>query len=56
LAGLISGPAFVEVFNNPDAKLLGTIVAIYEIGCFFGACMVFVIGDVLGRKRSIILG
>lgn len=56
LAGLISGPAFVDVFDNPDAKLLGTIVAIYEIGCFFGACATFVIGDILGRKRSIILG
>jgi len=56
LAGLISGPAFVDVFDNPDAKLLGTIVAIYEVGCFFGACITFVIGDMLGRKRSIILG
>jgi MFS family permease len=56
LAGLISGPAFVDVFNNPNAKLLGTIVAIYEVGCFFGACATFFIGDRLGRKRSIILG
>jgi len=32
------------------------VTAIYEIGCFFGACFTFYIGDKLGRKRAIWLG
>ncbi|KNZ59922.1 hypothetical protein VP01_1641g1 [Puccinia sorghi] len=33
-----------------------TIVASYEIGCFAGAILAFILGERLGRKRSIRLG
>ncbi|TKA47018.1 hypothetical protein B0A55_13461, partial [Friedmanniomyces simplex] len=33
-----------------------TITAIYDIGCFFGAIAAFVIGDWLGRKKTILVG
>jgi MFS family permease len=39
-----------------NSGLLGTVTAIYDIGCFFGAILAFVIGDPLGRKKSIMLG
>ena len=39
-----------------NSSLLGTITAIYDIGCFFGAMAAFVIGEPLGRKRSVLLG
>ena len=39
-----------------NSSLLGTVTAIYDIGCFFGAVLAFVIGDPLGRKKSILVG
>ena len=37
-------------------SLLGTVTAIYDIGCFFGAVAAFSIGERLGRKKSVLLG
>ncbi|KAL8998737.1 MAG: hypothetical protein Q9169_002292 [Polycauliona sp. 2 TL-2023] len=37
-------------------KLLGTVTAIYDIGCFFGAIAAFSLGEMLGRKKTILLG
>ncbi|KAI5844619.1 general substrate transporter [Morchella snyderi] len=55
-AGLIGGDGFKNTFNNPDTTTIGTVTAIYEIGCFFGAIFSFWAGDRLGRKKSIWLG
>lgn len=46
---------FNKTFNNPDANTIGNIVSLYEIGCFIGALSTFVIGDVLGRRRTILI-
>jgi MFS family permease len=56
LAGLVSTPQFLESFNHPSSDLLGTIVAIYDIGCFIGSLSMLFYGDWLGRRRSIVLG
>lgn len=37
-------------------SLNGTVTAIYDIGCFFGAIAAVVIGEPLGRKKSVLLG
>ncbi|TIA31838.1 general substrate transporter [Aureobasidium pullulans] len=37
-------------------KVLSTVTAIYDIGCFLGALLAFSIGERLGRKNSVILG
>ncbi|KAF8540226.1 putative sugar transporter [Trichophaea hybrida] len=55
-AGLIGGQAFKDTFNNPDTTTIGTVTAIYEIGCFLGAILTFYIGDKLGRKNAILVG
>ncbi|KAF8250488.1 putative sugar transporter [Wilcoxina mikolae CBS 423.85] len=55
-AGLIGGQAFKDTFNNPDTTTIGTVTAIYEIGCFLGAILTFYIGDKLGRKNAIWVG
>lgn len=50
---------FLQVHNlvGPSkTKILSTVVAIYDIGCFFGAIIAFTIGERLGRKKSILLG
>lgn len=35
---------------------VGTVTALYDVGCFFGAVAAFSIGERLGRKRSILVG
>ncbi|KAJ4992481.1 sugar transporter [Stagonosporopsis vannaccii] len=58
MAGLIgsAGTPFSNTFKNPDATSLGLMVAIYEIGCFFGAMFSFVRGDYYSRRTCIVLG
>lgn len=47
---------FSKDFDNPDASMIGLIVAIYELTAFFGSLLVIVIGDRLGRRRTINVG
>ncbi|MCJ1465579.1 hypothetical protein MMC07_004198 [Pseudocyphellaria aurata] len=35
---------------------VGTVTALYDVGCFFGAVAAFSIGERLGRKKSILVG
>lgn len=56
LGGVIGQPAFKATFNDPDATLLGLIVSLYEVGCFFGAILCSIFGERLGRRKSICLG
>ncbi|KAI9608554.1 hypothetical protein H4Q26_004737 [Puccinia striiformis f. sp. tritici PST-130] len=56
IGGLTNAPAWNRTFNNPTGNELSTIVASYEIGCFAGAILAFVVGERLGRKKSIRLG
>ena len=43
--------------NGPEhTSLLGTVTALYDVGCFFGAVAAFSIGEMLGRKKAILLG
>lgn len=54
--GILGTTSFNATFDNPDANTVGNIVSLYEIGCFVGALSTFVIGDVLGRRRTILIG
>ncbi|KAH7127568.1 general substrate transporter [Dactylonectria macrodidyma] len=62
MSGLLTGDAFTNMFPEIDtarggsSSLQGTVVAIYEIGCFFGALFCLVWGEALGRRRCIMLG
>ncbi|ETS79304.1 hypothetical protein PFICI_09157 [Pestalotiopsis fici W106-1] len=64
MSGLLTGNAFTAQFPeintnegaNGSASLQGTVVAIYEIGCFFGSLLALVFGEKIGRKRTIMLG
>lgn len=61
---MLTGDAFVETFpeintnegGNGSSSLQGTVVAIYEIGCFFGAGFTLFAGERLGRRWMIMLG
>lgn len=64
MSGLLTGSAFTKQFpeidttegGNGSSSLQGTVVAIYEIGCFFGALLAFVFAERLGRRWSIMTG
>lgn len=64
MSGLLTGNAFTNMFPEIDttnggggsSSLQGTVVAIYEIGCFFGAIFCLLWGEYLGRRKCIMLG
>ncbi|KAI0512570.1 general substrate transporter [Xylaria bambusicola] len=64
MSGLLTGAAFTKQFpeidttesGNGSSSLQGTVVAIYEIGCFFGAIFCFIFGEKIGRRWSIMIG
>ena len=59
VGGVIVTQDFLDTLNldGPEhTSLLGTVTALYDVGCFFGAVAAFSIGEHLGRKKSILLG
>ena len=57
--GVIVTQDFLNTLNlsGPEhTSLLGTVTALYDVGCFFGAVAAFSIGEQLGRKKSVLLG
>ena len=55
--GVIVTPDFLETLNIVHkTSLQGTITALYDIGCFFGAIAAYFIGDWLGRKKTVLVG
>ncbi|KAK0632691.1 general substrate transporter [Immersiella caudata] len=58
MSGIITAKPFNDVFEatRDNSTMQGTVTAIYEIGCLFGAMFILGVGDLLGRRRAIILG
>ncbi|KAF5547112.1 sugar transporter STL1 [Fusarium mexicanum] len=56
MGGLVNTTAFKDTFDSPNSDMIGLIVAIYEIGCFFGAIFSSIWGEKLGRRRSVFIG
>ncbi|KAJ5437888.1 uncharacterized protein N7458_008886 [Penicillium daleae] len=64
MSGLLTGDAFTARFPEIDttttghgsSSLQGTVVAIYEIGCFLGAIMSLFVGEKIGRRKCIMAG
>ncbi|KAF7328756.1 Hexose carrier protein [Mycena venus] len=54
--GIIITPDFLETMGNPNPSLQGAIVALYDIGCLFGALAAMVVGEHLGRKKTFLTG
>lgn len=56
-AGVIVTPNFLDVLNlHGKTSLIGTVTALYDVGCFFGAISAMIWGEKLGRKITIICG
>ncbi|KAL9610430.1 MAG: hypothetical protein Q9167_004855 [Letrouitia subvulpina] len=57
--GVVVTKDYLDTLNlgGPEHKdLLGTVTAIYDVGCLFGAIAAFSLGEILGRKKSVLLG
>ena len=53
---LYRGSYFKDYFNQPTRAELGTMVAILEIGALIASLSVGRIGDMIGRRRTILYG
>lgn len=51
-----SGSHFRDYFNQPSKAEIGTVVAILEIGALIASLLVGKIGDIIGRRRTILYG
>lgn len=56
MSGVVANQEFLRWMGYPNSGLRGAIVALYEIGCMFGALSCGRLGDWLGRRRMIRLG
>lgn len=58
MSGIITAPEFNrEIPETKDnSTMQGFVTAIYEIGCLIGAVFVLIVGERLGRRRSIMTG
>ncbi|ESZ98525.1 sugar transporter [Sclerotinia borealis F-4128] len=55
--GVIVTEDFLNTLNlNGKTALVGTITALYDIGCFVGAIAAVAFGERLGRKKTILWG
>ena len=51
-----SGPYFIDYFDNPTRAQVGTMVAILEVGAFISSLVVGRVGDIIGRRKTIMYG
>ncbi|KND94385.1 High-affinity glucose transporter [Tolypocladium ophioglossoides CBS 100239] len=56
MSGIITGPYFIDYFDQPSKAQVGTMVAILEIGAFVASLVVGRVGDIIGRRRTIFYG
>ncbi|OJD33744.1 general substrate transporter [Diplodia corticola] len=58
-SGVVVTQDFLELHDlvGPGkTKILSTVTAIYDVGCFFGAIIAFTAGERLGRRNTVLLG
>jgi MFS family permease len=58
-SGVVITQDFLEIHDlvgPTKTKTLSTVTAIYDVGCFLGAILAFTIGEVLGRKKTVLAG
>ncbi|KAK3344056.1 hexose transporter [Lasiosphaeria hispida] len=56
MSGIITGPEFMDYFGQPSKAEIGTMVAILEIGAFISSLVVGRVGDIIGRRKTILYG
>ncbi|KAK3114591.1 Ribulose bisphosphate carboxylase large chain [Teratosphaeriaceae sp. CCFEE 6253] len=56
MSGIITGPFFKDYFNQPTRAEIGTMVAILEVGALIASVASGRIGDIIGRRKTILYG
>ncbi|KAH6678904.1 hexose transporter [Plectosphaerella plurivora] len=56
MSGIITGSYFKNYFHQPSAAEIGTMVAILEVGAFISSLAVGRVGDIIGRRKTILYG
>ncbi|KAF8477286.1 general substrate transporter [Kalaharituber pfeilii] len=58
MSGIIASPEFNAAIpeTKDNSTIQGFVTAIYEIGCLAGAIFTLCAGEILGRRKSIMLG
>lgn len=56
MSGIITSPFFLDYFNQPSRAEIGTMVAILEIGALISSLVVGRLGDLIGRRKTILYG
>lgn len=56
MSGILPNSHFQTLMGNPSSAVIGATVALYEIGCMFGALVTGRLSDKIGRKNTIRLG
>lgn len=54
--GVLTNNNWIAQFNNPGTTVQGQIVATYDIGCILGCLLSMFVGDILGRRKAILVG
>lgn len=56
MSGIITSPYFLDYFNQPSRAEIGTMVAILEVGALASSLLVGRVGDIIGRRKTIMYG
>lgn len=56
MSGILTNQFFLSQFNHPNDTMQGQITGLFDLGCFFGAIVIFCFGDRFGRKTIIVVG
>ncbi|EAW24067.1 putative MFS sugar transporter [Aspergillus fischeri NRRL 181] len=51
-SGIVENEDFLDTMHHPGDSLMGIIVSIYNLGCFTGCIVNFVVAEWLGRRRA----
>ncbi|KAH8921100.1 general substrate transporter [Atractiella rhizophila] len=49
-------PNFVKYFHHPSSAVTGAVVSVYQAGGFFGGLLSGLVGNRLGRRKTVLLG
>ena len=56
MSGVVISQYWLAQMGHPSTIMVSTITALYDVGAVFGAIGAAVVGDKLGRKRTLMLG
>ncbi|KAF7320085.1 MFS domain-containing protein [Mycena kentingensis (nom. inval.)] len=56
MSGIITGPHFIQYFNDPEPKDIGIMVSVLEIGALITSLAAGRVGDIIGRRGTLFVG